>query len=375
MPKPFEFELLHVCKQTGARRGRLYTPHGVIETPVFMPVGTQATVKTLSPEELKDLGAQIILSNTYHLHLRPGEDLVNEAGGLHRFMNWDRPILTDSGGFQVFSLASLRKITEEGVMFASHLDGSRHFFSPEVSVGIQEKLGSDIAMQFDVCSAYPCEYSEAEKAMRRTVRWLTRCVDAKMRDDQALFGIVQGAFYRDLRIESAKVLSEMDFIGYGIGGLSVGEPKPVMYEMLDELMPYMPEQKPRYLMGVGTPDCFIEAVIRGVDMFDCVLATRIARNGSVFTNRGRLVVKNGKYARDFTPLDDQCDCYACRNFTRAYIRHLFNAKEITAGRLASIHNLRFLIHMMEEIREAIANDSLLDYRKEFYERYDLTKNF
>ena len=240
---------------------------------------------------------------------------------------------------------------------------------------IQQALGSDIAMAFDVCSPYPCDRETAKEAMERTHRWAERCKAHHTREDQALFGIVQGAFYKDLRVESAKALRDMDFIGYGIGGLSVGEPKPVMYEMLDELMPYMPEEKPRYLMGVGTPDCFIEGVIRGVDMFDCVLATRIARNGSVLTSKGRVVVKNGKYARDFTPLDDQCDCYACRNFTRAYIRHLFNAKEITAGRLASIHNLRFLIHMMEEIRQAIAEDRLLDYRREFYERYDLTKNF
>ena len=290
-------------------------------------------------------------------------------------MGWNGPILTDSGGFQVFSLAGIRKIKEEGVTFQSHLDGSRHFIGPEESMDIQQALGSDIAMAFDVCTAYPCDWETAKKNMEITHRWAERCKKHHTREDQALFGIVQGAFYKDLRVESAKALTDMDFIGYGIGGLSVGEPKPVMYEMLDELMPHMPEQKPRYLMGVGTPDCFIEAVIRGVDMFDCVLATRIARNGSVLTHKGRVVVKNGKYAHDFTPLDDQCDCYACKNFTRAYIRHLFNAKEITGGRLASIHNLRFLIHMMEEIREAIANDSLLDYRKEFYERYDLTKNF
>ena len=246
MAKPFEFELLHVCRQTGARRGRLHTPHGVIETPVYMPVGTQASVKTVSPEELKDLNAQIILSNTYHLHLRPGEQLVADAGGLHKFMNWDRPILTDSGGFQVFSLASLRKLTEEGVTFRSHLDGSRHFFSPEVSIGIQEKLGSDIMMQFDECSPYPCDYDRAQKAMKRTIRWLHRCMDAKTRDDQALFGIVQGAFYKDLRIECAKEMAKLDLPGFGIGGLSVGEPKEIMYEMLEAINPVMPQEKPRY---------------------------------------------------------------------------------------------------------------------------------
>ena len=375
MTQPFSYEVTHVCRQSGARLGVLHTPHGDIPTPIYMPVGTSACVKAMTPREMEEIGTRILLSNTYHLHLRPGEKLVEEAGGLHRFMGWNGPILTDSGGFQVFSLAGIRKIREEGVTFQSHLDGSRQFIGPEESMAIQEALGSDIAMAFDVCSTYPCDWETAKINMERTHRWAERCKAYHTREDQALFGIVQGAFYKDLRVESAKTLADMDFIGYGIGGLSVGEPKPVMYEMLDEIMPYMPEEKPRYLMGVGTPDCFIEGVIRGVDMFDCVLATRIARNGSVLTHKGRVVVKNGKYAHDFTPLDDQCDCYACKNFTRAYIRHLFNTKEITAGRLASIHNLRFLIHMMEEIREAISNDRLLDYRREFYERYDLTKNF
>ncbi|MBR6165947.1 MAG: tRNA guanosine(34) transglycosylase Tgt [Clostridia bacterium] len=375
MTQPFSYEVTHVCRQSGARLGVLHTPHGDIPTPIYMPVGTSACVKAMTPREMEEIGTRILLSNTYHLHLRPGEKLVEEAGGLHRFMGWNGPILTDSGGFQVFSLAGIRKIREEGVTFQSHLDGSRQFIGPEESMAIQEALGSDIAMAFDVCSPYPCDWETAKINMERTHRWAERCKAYHTREDQALFGIVQGAFYKDLRVESAKTLADMDFIGYGIGGLSVGEPKPVMYEMLDEIMPYMPEEKPRYLMGVGTPDCFIEGVIRGVDMFDCVLATRIARNGSVLTHKGRVVVKNGKYAHDFTPLDDQCDCYACKNFTRAYIRHLFNTKEITAGRLASIHNLRFLIHMMEEIREAISNDRLLDYRREFYERYDLTKNF
>ena len=375
MKQLFSYEVKHVCRQSGARLGVLHTPHGDIPTPIYMPVGTSACVKAMTPREMEEIGTKILLSNTYHLHLRPGEDLIGEAGGLHAFMGWDKPILTDSGGFQVFSLAGIRKIKEEGVTFRSHLDGSKQFIGPEESMRIQETLGSDIAMAFDVCSPYPCDRETAKENMERTHRWAERCKAYHSREDQALFGIVQGAFYKDLRVESAKTLRDMDFIGYGIGGLSVGEPKPVMYEMLEEIMPYMPAEKPRYLMGVGTPDCFIEGVIRGVDMFDCVLATRIARNGSVLTSKGRVVVKNGKYARDFTPLDERCDCYACRNFTRAYIRHLFNAKEITAGRLASIHNLRFLIHMMEEIREAIAEDRLLDYRKEFYARYDLTKNF
>ena len=369
MQKPFEFELLHVCKQTGARRGRLHTPHGVIETPIFMPVGTQASVKTMSPHELKDCGAQIILSNTYHLHLRPGEELVKKAGGLHSFMNWDRPILTDSGGFQVFSLADLRKLNEMGVEFRSHLDGSKRFISPEVSIGIQEALGADIIMQFDECSPYPCDYDRAKNAMHRTIRWLDRCMKAKTRDDQALFGIVQGAFYSDLRIECAKEMAQLDLPGFGIGGLSVGEPKEIMYEMLDKLMPYMPEKKPRYLMGVGSPDCLIEGVLRGVDMFDCVLATRVARNGTVFTHDGRLVVRNAKYAEDFGPLDPDCDCYTCKNFSRAYIRHLFKAGEILPLRLNTIHNIYFLLHMMEEMRAAIENDALLDWVNEFYGRH------
>ncbi len=375
MNQPFSYEVTHICRQSGARLGVLHTPHGDIPTPIYMPVGTAACVKAMTPREMEEIGTKILLSNTYHLHLRPGEELVREAGGLHRFMGWDKPILTDSGGFQVFSLAGIRKIEEQGVTFRSHLDGSRQFIGPEESMDIQQALGSDIAMAFDVCSPFPCDWETAKVNMERTHRWAERCKAHHTREDQALFGIVQGAFYKDLRVESAKALRDMDFIGYGIGGLSVGEPKPVMYEMLDELMPYMPEEKPRYLMGVGTPDCFIEGILRGVDMFDCVLATRIARNGTVLTSRGRVVVKNGRFAHDFGPLDEACDCYACRNFSRAYIRHLFNAKEITGGRLASIHNLRFLIHMMEEIREAIAEDRFLDYRREFYERYDLTKNF
>ena len=375
MSQPFEFELLHVCAQTGARRGRLHTPHGVIETPIFMPVGTQATVKTMSPDELKQIGAQIILSNTYHLHLRPGEDLVAEAGGLHRFMNWDRPILTDSGGFQVFSLAELRKLNENGVEFQSHLDGSRHFFSPEVSIGVQEKLGSDIMMQFDECSPWPCDYDRAKGAMYRTLRWLNRCMAAKTRDDQALFGIVQGAFYKDLRVECAKEMAKLDLPGFGIGGLSVGEPKEIMYELLEAINPVMPQNKPRYLMGVGSPDCLIEGVLRGVDMFDCVLATRVARNGTCFTDQGRLVIRNAQYAHDFGPIEEGCDCYACRNYSRAYIRHLLKAGEITGGRLATIHNLRYLLRLMERIRQAIEEDRFEEFRRDFFNKYDMSRNF
>ncbi len=375
MTKPFSYEVTHICKQSGARLGVLHTPHGDIETPIYMPVGTAATVKAMTPREMEEIGTQILLSNTYHLHLRPGEDLVQEAGGLHTFMDWHKPILTDSGGFQVFSLSKIRTIREEGVTFQSHIDGSRHFIGPETSMDIQQALGSDIAMAFDVCTAYPCDYDTAKINMERTHRWAQRCKDYHTREDQALFGIVQGAFFKDLRIESAKVLADMDMIGYGIGGLSVGEPKPIMYDMLEAMMPYMPADKPRYLMGVGSPDCLVEGVLRGIDMFDCVLATRIARNGTVLTSKGRVVVKNAIYAHDFSPIDDECDCYACQHFSRAYVRHLFKAGEITAGRLASIHNLRFLIHLMEQIREAIREDRFLDFRKEFFEKYDMTRNF
>lgn len=375
MSQPFSYELIHTCAQSGARLGVLHTPHGDIQTPIYMPVGTAAVVKAMTSREMEEIGTQILLSNTYHLHLRPGEDLVAEAGGLHRFMDWHKPILTDSGGFQVFSLAGIRTIAEEGVTFQSHLDGSRQFIGPETSMDIQQKLGADIAMAFDVCSPYPCDHETARVNMERTHRWAQRCKEHHTREDQALFGIVQGAFYKDLRIESAKALSDMDFIGYGIGGLSVGEPKPIMYEMLEEMMPYMPVGKPRYLMGVGTPDCLIEGVLRGIDMFDCVLATRIARNGTALTSAGRLVVRNAQYARDFGPIDPECDCYACTHFSRAYVRHLIKAGEITGGRLLSIHNLRFLIRLMERVREAIAEDRFLDFRKEFYAKYDMSRNF
>lgn len=363
------YELIKECKRTGARLGRLQTPHGIIETPVFMPVGTQATVKAMTPEELKQLKAEIILSNTYHLFLRPGEDLIKEAGGLHRFMNWDRPILTDSGGFQVFSLGPLRKVAEDGVTFKSHIDGSTHFMSPERATQIQMALGSDIAMAFDECAPYPSTREYTEAALERTTRWAARCKEAHNREDQALFAIVQGGMYQDLRERSARELTAMDFPGYGIGGLSVGEPKPLMYEMLEYTVPLLPPGKPRYLMGVGSPDCLIEGVIRGVDMFDCVLPTRIARNGTVMTSHGRLVVRNANNARDFRPLDVECSCYACRNYTRAYIRHLFKADEILGLRLTTIHNLHFLLNLMKEIRAAIAGDSLPEFRDRFFAKY------
>jgi queuine tRNA-ribosyltransferase len=361
----FAFEVIKECKQSGARIGKLYTPHGVIETPVFMPVGTQATVKAMTPLELKQIGYQIILANTYHLYMRPGHDLVKDAGGLHSFMGWDRPILTDSGGFQVFSLSELRDIKEEGVFFRSHLDGSKHLITPEKAIEIQNALGADIIMAFDECSPYPCDYQQALEAAKRTTRWAERCKDFHRREDQALFGIVQGNTYSDLRIQSAKDIIALDFPGYAIGGLSVGEPKTLMYDMLDITVPILPSDKPRYLMGVGSPDCLVEGVIRGIDMFDCVLPTRVARNGTVMTSQGKVVIRNAEYERDFTPLDPECDCYACQNFTRAYIRHLFKAKEILAARLATWHNLRFLIRLMEQIKEAIWQDRLYDFKEVF----------
>ena len=367
---PVWYEPIKTCKQSGARLGIVHTPHGDIETPIFMPVGTQATVKAMTPEELKTIEAKIILSNTYHLYLRPGHELIREAGGLHRFMHWDRPILTDSGGFQVFSLNDLNKITEDGVAFRSHLDGSKHFFSPEVSMEVQNALGSDIMMAFDECTRYPSTYEETLAAMKRTHRWAVRSAEAHKRpDEQALFGIVQGGMYKDLRIESAKFLASLDLPGYGIGGLSVGEPKPVMYDILETIMPYMPADKPRYLMGVGSPDCLIEGAIRGIDMFDCVLPTRTARMGTLMTSQGRVVIKNAKYTHDFTPPDPECDCYVCRNYTRAYLRHLFKAEEILGARLASWHNLYFLLHTMKQVRQAIREDRLLDFRDEFFVKY------
>ena len=341
-----------------------------------MNVATAAAIKGgVTTADLEEIGTQVALCNTYHLRLRPGDDTVYRMGGLHRFMAWDKPILTDSGGFQVFSLASLRKIREEGVSFRNHLDGSKMFIGPEESMAIQQALGSDIAMAFDVCTAYPCDRRTAADAMHRTHRWAERCRAFHTREDQAVFGIVQGAFFEDLRVESAKALADMDFPGYGIGGLSVGEPKPVMYEMLDQLLPYMPVEKPRYLMGVGSPDCIVEGVYRGIDMFDCVLATRIARNGTCFTDTGRLVIRNAQYARDFGPIEEGCDCYACRNFSRAYIRHLLKAGEITGGRLATIHNLRYLLRLMERIRKAIEEDRYEEFYRDFFSRYDMSRNF
>lgn len=369
-----EFQLIKESTDSKARLGKLETPHGVIETPVFMPVGTRATVKTMTPEEVKDLGATIILSNTYHLYLKPGHKLIEEAGGLHKFMNWKGPILTDSGGFQVFSLGDLRKITEEGVEFRSHIDGSTHHLSPEKSIEIQNSLGSDIMMAFDECAPYPSSYDYIKKSMERTSRWAKRCKDYHENwKKQSLFGIIQGGMYKDLREQSAKEIIDIGFPGYAIGGLSVGEPLGLMCELLDSTTPLLPKDKPRYLMGVGTPDYLFESVIRGIDMADCVMPTRIARNGTVMTSQGRVPIKNAKYAKDFTKLDPECDCYTCRNYSRAYIRHLFNVNEILGARLATIHNLYFLINLMGNIRKAIKNDRLLEYREEFYKKYGYIK--
>ena len=348
---------------------RSKTPHGELTTPVFMPVGTQATVKTMSPDQLQALGATIILSNTYHLYLRPGHELIREAGGLHAFMNWPGAILTDSGGFQVFSLAKLTKVSDEGVLFRSHIDGSPHFFTPEKVMEIEMALGADIAMAFDLCLPYPSTYEEAALAQARTTQWAARCRARHDRPDQALFGIVQGVTFRDLREKSARELVAMDFPGYAVGGLSVGEPKELMYEVLDYTVPLLPEDKPRYLMGVGSPDALWEGVARGIDMFDCVLPTRIARNGTAMTSRGRVIIRDAKYARDFSPLDPECACPTCRQYTRAYLRHLFKAGEILGLALVTYHNLFFLARLMERIRRSLIEGTYNRAKAEFFAAY------
>lgn len=364
------YELIKTDPRTKARRGRVTTPYGTIETPVFMPVGTAATVKAMRPEQVEETGAEIILSNTYHLYLRPGHEIVREAGGLHRFMNWNKSILTDSGGFQVFSLGAMRKISEEGVQFRSHIDGSKHMLTPEKSMEIQNALGSDIIMAFDECAPYPADRQYVKDSLERTTRWLKRCKDYhKNTEKQSLFGIMQGGMYADLRKQSAEEIVELDLPGYAIGGLSVGEPKPLMYEMLDGCVDYLPKEKPRYLMGVGSPDCLFEGVERGIDMFDCVLPTRIARHGMAMTSVGRVNIKNAKYERDFTALDPNCDCYTCRNYSRAYLRHLFKADEILSSMLMTNHNIHFLVNTMKNIRKSIEEDRFLEYKKEFYDSY------
>ena len=366
------YELVKKDERTGARAGIIHTPHGSFPTPIFMPVGTQASVKGVSPDELRDLGAGIILSNTYHLFLRPGMDLIREAGGLHKFMHWDRAILTDSGGFQVFSLGDLRKITEEGVTFRSHIDGSKKFLSPEVSMEVQMALGSDIVMAFDECVPYPADYDYAKKSTERTIRWLKRCKEAMTAPNQGLFGIVQGGMYKELREWSARETTAMDLPGYAVGGLSVGEPKELMYEMLEYSTSLLPQDKPRYLMGVGTPDCLVEGVQRGIDMFDCVYPTRVARNGMAMTWTGRLVMKNAQFTHDHHVLEEGCGCYACRNgYTRAYIRHLVRANEIFGLRLLSLHNLYFLQEFMRRMRQAILEDRFTEFRSDFFNHYQM----
>ena len=363
------YELVAEDRKTGARAGLLHTPHGVFKTPMFMPVGTQATVKTVTPEELEEMGSQIILSNTYHLFLRPGTELIHEAGELHRFMNWNKGILTDSGGFQVFSLGAMRKITEEGVYFRSFLDGSKQFLSPEISIRAQEDLGSDIAMAFDECIPYPADYEYARKSTERTTRWARRCIKAHQRTDRGIFGIIQGGMYKDLRKQSAMEISSLSFDGVAIGGLSVGEPHDLMYDILEETTQWMPKGKARYLMGVGTPDCLVEGVARGVDMFDCVFPTRVARNGMAMIHTGRMNMKNKQYERDFRPIEESCGCYTCRNYTRAYIRHLYKSEELLAFRLVTIHNLYFLLQFMRDMREAIVQGNFSEFREHFMEHY------
>ena len=369
------FRIVRKDKSTRARAGILQTAHGPIRTPVFMPVGTQATVKTISPNELVRLRAQIILNNTYHLYLRPGPELVHKAGGLQKFMSWNRPILTDSGGYQVFSLTELNKITSDGFHFQSHIDGSKHFFSPEKVVEIQRDLGSDIMMVLDECAPYPCDYSYAQKSNRLTIEWARRSLETYRNTeprhgyDQLLFGIVQGSTYEDIRRQSAQALVDLDFPGYAIGGLSVGEPKPAMYEMTEVCPEILPENKPRYLMGVGKPDDLLEGVERGIDMFDCILPTRCGRNGTVFTSHGQIAIKNAKHREAFEPLDPECHCYTCRTFTRAYLRHLFMAKELLVLKLLSYHNLYFYIRLMEETRKAILHGRFAQWKKGFLEKY------
>ncbi len=365
----FSYEVIKQDPSSGARAGVLHTPHGDIETPIFMPVGTQATVKGVFPRDLEEAGAQIILSNTYHLYMRPGDEIVKNAGGLHSFMNWNKPILTDSGGFQVFSLAKLNNITDDGVVFSSNVDGSKHFINPEKAIDIENNLGADIIMAFDQCSEYGADYKSSEKAMKRTLSWLDRCYNHHKNPNQALFPIVQGNVFKDLREISLKETIPYAKHGIAIGGLSVGEPKPIMYDVLDSMLDKYPTHIPRYLMGVGSPDCLVEGILRGVDMFDCVLPTRIARNGTAMTSRGKVVVRNGAYKQDYTPLDPECDCYCCKNYTKAYLRHMINVNEMMGGMLISLHNITFLLKLVKGMRKAIIGGYVSDYVKEFYEKY------
>ena len=366
--KYFKYELIHECKKTGARVGKFHTPHGIIETPIFMPVGTNSTVKMLTNHHLEETGAQIILGNSYHLYLRAGSEKIKQFGGIHKWMNWEKPVITDSGGFQVFSLSALRKITEEGVKFKDPKNGQAHFISPEISMKIQEDIGADIIMAFDECAPYPCDHKHAKLAMERTHRWLERCFNAHKNEKQALFPIVQGAFFDDLRKESAKVISSYDAVGYAIGGVSVGEPTDVKNRIVEVTAPLLPKDKPRYLMGVGTPEDLLDGILRGIDMFDCVLPTRNARHGSFFTYEGKRNIKNKQFEYADEPLDSMCDCYACKNHSKAYIRHLYRCQESTAQTLLSIHNTQFLLNFVKQAREAILNDEYDVFVEKHYEK-------
>lgn len=370
-----KYNLLHKDKNCGARLGTIETNYGVVDTPMFMPVGTRGSIKGVSPEEVKKCGSGFILANTYHLWLRPGEDIVAYCGGLHKFMHYDGPILTDSGGFQVFSLAKDKEkdITEDGVHFKSHIDGTKLLLTPEKSIEIQNKLDSDIAMSFDECPPYPVTYEYMKKSVERTLRWAKRGKNVHSNPNQSLFGIVQGGEFQDLREWSCKETVKLDFDGYSIGGTSVGEDKKTMYKMIDDGVRYLPEDKPRYLMGVGDPIDILEGVERGIDMFDCVLPTRIARHGQAFTKTGKINLNNAQYKKDLRPIDEECDCYACKNYSRAYIRHLISVQEMLGGRLISIHNIRFLIRLTEEIRNAIKEDRFLNYKASFIKKYTINK--
>ena len=374
-PELFHLEIKHIDKETGARYGILHTPHGDVEVPMFMPVGTNATVKCLSPEEIKSLGAGVILANTYHLHLRPGEEIVKKAGGVHQFMNYDGPMLTDSGGFQVFSLQKTRKITEEGVEFRNIYNGDKDMFTPEKVIQIEEDIGADIIMSFDECIPYPVTHEYAKRSTERTIRWAKRGLMAHKREDQALFGIVQGGEFQDLREMCAKELAALDFPGYSIGGTSIGEPKDVCLRMIEDAIRYLPTNKPRYLMGVGSLDYILGGIERGVDMMDCVLPTRIARHGALMTSQGRINIRKAQYKEDFTPLDPECDCYTCKHYTKAYLHHLFMCNEEFGKRLNSIHNIRFLIKVVEGARKAIQEDRFKEYEEEILRKYGDIRGF
>jgi len=362
---PFQFDLIKQDRFTAARLGKMITPHGIVHTPAFMPVGTQGTVKSMLPEEIKNCGAEIILGNTYHLYLRPGHETIKKLGGLHRFMNWPDPILTDSGGFQVYSLGALRNITPDGVMFRSHIDGSKHFLSPQKAIEIQEALGADIMMCLDECTPYPATFSQTAESLNLTAKWAALCKKAKTSPEQALFGIIQGGTYLDLRKQAVEQSVPLGFDGYALGGVSVGEPKEIMYEITDSITALLPVNKPRYLMGVGTPEDIVFGVSRGIDMFDCVIPTRCARHGLLFTNSEKIVIKNSRWREDSHPLDETCDCYTCKNYSRAYLRHLYVAGEILAMVLNTIHNVRYYMRLMEKIRAALKEDRFLEFKNNF----------